>query len=177
VSLTRLNAWYKYLRMSQRWNKTSAAAAALKSAAVRRARAEAKLSFEPSVKLDPSPAQSAASPSTTPSVSTEVSGYVKLRLSRVRSQLSKLDATLTEELAKPDPDARRVESLSRAAASLQTQEQNLSGRPLPGAYRPEPVRTQRSLVEYSTAATRRVMPSIVTLPAGDEPVPDPASAQ
>lgn len=77
------------------------------------------------MRLNPPPVQPIAS------VSNPSADYEKKRLARVRKQLDKLDRMIEEEM-----DPQKLDRLASAQSRLAKQEQELSGRPLPGSLRP-----------------------------------------
>lgn len=72
-------------------------------------------------------------------LSTEGPDYQQERLARVRKQLNKLDRMIEEE-----EDPQKLDRLASAQSRLAKQEQELSGRPLPGSLRPTKKPTARS---------------------------------
>jgi|SRR6516164_2055459 hypothetical protein len=58
-----------------------------------------------------------------------------LDIGRTRDQLSRLDTAIDGELAKPEPDAKRLEALARAKATLAELDRRSTGRSLPPTFR------------------------------------------
>ena len=102
----------------------------------------------------------------------EVSEMFKLQvLNRVRKQIESILQSLEDE-----KDADAVDKLCRSLDKLMEQERKLSGRPLPGSYRPEPPVKRR----FSSSTPVLDMPSLVVssaqLPTQDGLVVDNNSA-
>lgn len=95
---------------------------ALRSAAARRQR---KAAVEAAL----------ANPAPPPAPSAD---YVQAQITRMRGQIDRVHYRLAQE---KNPQA--IERLATALARLVEQERILSGRPLPGAHRPGPVRRPR----------------------------------
>ena len=62
--------------------------------------------------------------------------YVFRRLGRVRAQLDLVDRAFEAEATKANPDGQRLNWFAQAQERLSEQERLLSGRPLPGSWRP-----------------------------------------
>lgn len=71
------------------------------------------------------------------------SDWVQDRLRRAREHLARLDKLFEAEASKAKPEAKTLKEYADAMARLQTQEQQLSGRPLPGSRKPAPDRVPR----------------------------------
>ena len=83
--------------------------------------------------------------------------YQQRRLARVRRQLDDNDAHVDAELAKRQPDARRLKELVDAQIRLSEQERLLAGRPMPGSLRPkthDPRRRPAPTFERADSMTR-----------------------
>ena len=65
-----------------------------------------------------------------------VGAYVFRRLGRVRAQLDLVDKAFEAEATKATPDGQRLNWFAQAQERLSEQERLLSGRPLPGSWRP-----------------------------------------
>src|SRR3990167_3538985 len=160
-------------------NQIAAKPAAAKSAATRKRQATERAALRAAnpPPLSPSPA---IEPNPSPIIPQPVSdSYTRGELSRVRTQTKTMAKLLDVAMHDDEPDARRIESLTRALTQLRTQEQHLAGRPSPGAYRPEVPRIRRSLVEYP-GGERRVQHSqtvrVSSIDVAPAPTPEPPAA-
>ena len=68
--------------------------------------------------------------------------FVSRKLERVRLQWGKLDVMLDEALDKSPLDAGAVDRIAAAICRVAELERTLSGRPMPGSFRPEKPRRQ-----------------------------------
>jgi hypothetical protein len=82
--------------------------------------------------------QPAPAPVQTDPSATGESSFPRLRLMRVRGQLTRLDVMMMEESTKKTPDTKKLKELADAAHRLQEQERILDNRPLPGSRRHKP---------------------------------------
>ena len=97
-----------------------------------RAEREAKAAFLP----PPPPLQLPPHPLVAPS---QPNDFCEKRIARVRKQLEKIDAMISQEL-----DPQKLDRLASAQSRVSEQERILSGRPLPGSRRPIKERTHPS---------------------------------
>lgn len=145
---------------SIRWTSDQAREAGRKSAALRKLRREAQPGEERTPELSPNaqPGNHPNGPDSValPEASGDSAGYVERELASVRKQIRVLSDRLDSELNKGD--SLSVDRLARALASLRTQEQQLAGRPLPGAYRPEPPKRRNTLLDHAPGSPRGIAP-------------------
>jgi len=72
-------------------------------------------------------------------LATQTALFCEKRIARVRKQLEKIDAMISQEL-----DPQKLDRLASAQSRVSEQERILSGRPLPGSRRPIKERTHPS---------------------------------
>jgi len=72
-------------------------------------------------------------------LATQTTLFCEKRIARVRKQLEKIDAMISQEL-----DPQKLDRLASAQSRVSEQERILSGRPLPGSRRPIKERTHPS---------------------------------
>ena len=65
------------------------------------------------------------------------------RLALIRSQLAQVDKEVSALLKDPKADQSRLKVILEASKALSKQEQELSGRPLPGSHRPSPAKRSK----------------------------------
>lgn len=65
--------------------------------------------------------------------------FRRLRLARVRVQLSAMDKLMDKEIAAKEPDATRIDKLASALIRMNEQERQLSNRSLPPTLKASPV--------------------------------------
>jgi hypothetical protein len=118
---------------------------ATKALAARRANRQTRLNREALLKRllaaeDERLTQAAENPPIKPADSPD--DFVSRKLERVRLQWGKLDALLAEQLDKSILDAGAIDRIVAALCRVAELERTLSGRPMPGSFRPEKPRRQ-----------------------------------